>query len=466
MKFISIYWIMALSACTGLLLSMACATSSIDPELSRQDVDLAILGSSIRVSGQPNPVMDPTGDEQPVTGNTLSLEEAVRAVLLENPSLKASFAEFESRLLKIPQVTSLPDPMFKYTQFIEEVQTRAGEQQFIVGLSQKFPWFGKLTLRGRIADAEAQTSLESYRTRVLDVIHEVNLTWHNLIYEHSAHAIKQAERAYIGQSLETASAAYAAGIKTRQAVLKAQTELSRVENELLGFPPRIDALNAALRRLMNRKEDSGPLHPIEVPLVLLELKETDLLSTAMSNRPELNEMDLKIGKTRQQLELAEKDYRPDFTIGAGYIGIADRPDGVSLSDEGEDAWNLSLAFNIPIPNARRRAQLAEAKKNREVAGQLKESISNNIRENIGSNLSRLHSLERQINIFNDSLLPLSQESFETSNAEYISGAGSFLDLLDAERTLLRTQLSCLAVIRDYRVVVSNLERATGSRIIH
>ena len=104
------------------------------------------------------------------------LEQAIKQALHSNPELLAAYSEFEAKLKEIPQVTSLPDPMFSYTQFVEEVQTRTGEQDFILGLSQKFPWFGKLALKGKLKDAEARMALEEYRAAMLNVIQQVSKT--------------------------------------------------------------------------------------------------------------------------------------------------------------------------------------------------------------------------------------------------------------------------------------------------
>src|SRR5690606_3838110 len=60
---------------------------------------------------------------------------------------------WKATLERIPQVTSLDDPMFSYGQFVLSETQRAK-----VAFSQKFPWFGTLKARENQAAAEAEAT--------------------------------------------------------------------------------------------------------------------------------------------------------------------------------------------------------------------------------------------------------------------------------------------------------------------
>lgn len=107
------------------------------------------------------------------TDGTLTLELAVETAFINNPSLQADFAAFEAAAQDVPRASSLMDPRVSYTQFVEGVQTRVGEQQFVAGVSQMFPWFGKLRLQGDVARTKAMQSLQSYRASMLIVRQQV-----------------------------------------------------------------------------------------------------------------------------------------------------------------------------------------------------------------------------------------------------------------------------------------------------
>ena len=58
-------------------------------------------------------------------------------------------------------MTALPDPMVTFTQAIRSVETRVGPQDNAVMLSQAFPWFGKLDLKGQMAVKAAAAAAEA-----------------------------------------------------------------------------------------------------------------------------------------------------------------------------------------------------------------------------------------------------------------------------------------------------------------
>ena len=131
-------------------------------------------------------------------------------------------------------------------------------------------------------------------------------------------------------------------------------------------------------------------------------------------------------------------------------------------DEGDDAWSVSLGFNIPIPNARRRAQLKEAELREEEQRHRRDAAEHRIREGVEGAIARLRSIESQLIVYEDSLIPLAGEAFQTSQALYRTGQSTYLDLLDAQHTMISTQRRFLAAQRDYMLALADLERVVGA----
>jgi len=86
------------------------------------------------------------------------LSDYLAYAALNNPGLEAAFNRFKAAIDQVTQVKSMPDPRFKYKYFIEEVETRGGTQQQSFGISQLFPWFGKLVLGGSVAAQAANAA--------------------------------------------------------------------------------------------------------------------------------------------------------------------------------------------------------------------------------------------------------------------------------------------------------------------
>ena len=66
-------------------------------------------------------------------------------------------------LARLPQVSALPDPEFNITQYVRSPETRVGPQTTMLSISQRFPWFGKLSDQEGIAAKQAAVVREHHR---------------------------------------------------------------------------------------------------------------------------------------------------------------------------------------------------------------------------------------------------------------------------------------------------------------
>jgi outer membrane protein TolC len=90
----------------------------------------------------------------------LSAEALIEQVLARNPSLAQMVAAWQAASARYPQVTSLEDPMFAATVGPGTIASDDAGVEFAYRLeiSQKFPFRGKLKLRGENALAEASAA--------------------------------------------------------------------------------------------------------------------------------------------------------------------------------------------------------------------------------------------------------------------------------------------------------------------
>ena len=98
------------------------------------------------------------------------------------------------RSKEFPKWIPLPDLKFSFTQAIRSVETRVGPQRNAFTLSQAFPWFGKLDLRGQVALQEALAARELYGARQQEVILQVKRSYYELAYLDQSLTITREER--------------------------------------------------------------------------------------------------------------------------------------------------------------------------------------------------------------------------------------------------------------------------------
>lgn len=112
-------------------------------------------------------------DKAPSTGMNLelSVQEFVEEVLARNPSLAQMVAAWQAASARYPQVRSLDDPTFTGVIAPASFGSNAVEAGYRVELSQRFPFPGKLRLRGQAALAEAGAAgndVEDMRVQLIE----------------------------------------------------------------------------------------------------------------------------------------------------------------------------------------------------------------------------------------------------------------------------------------------------------
>ncbi len=411
------------------------------------------------------------GSDDPVTSDYFvdnpQLGEYIERSLTHHPGLQEVLARYRAALQKAPQVDSLPDPMLNFTQFVRSVETRVGPQVNIVNLSQKFPWFGKLDLQGQIAIKQAVVDYQQYRALERDLIAQVKAAYYELLYVDRALRITAEEQSLHDHYEKLAQSRYASGDGLQQGVIKIQTELTKLVDRTKLLTLQRGSVIAQLNTLMDRPPESAIAvsDTSQLPKVSLNLEE--LYHLGEFHRPELKASMARIEKSERAVALEKKSYWPDVTVGAGFINVQGREDAAGIAqpppDNGKNAFNFSVGINIPIWRDKYRAGVVEAAENLIASKKNYANIRNNIKLSILDQVLRLQTLEEQIGLYRDVLIPQAEESLKSTESAYETGQVKVLDLLDSERLLLSSRLMQERYRIDYLKALSELERAVGTR---
>jgi outer membrane protein TolC len=364
---------------------------------------------------------------------------------------------------RIPQVTALPDPRVSYRYYLEEVETRVGPQQHAFGLSQTFPWFGKLGLQGEVASSAAEAVRERFEAKkdvlVAEVI-DAYLEYYNL---GRAITVVRGNRDLVQHLERVARTRYSAGAANHPDVLRAQVELGTLENQLSSLEDRSGPLQARLNASLNRPQSVAIPFPFDAKVVPLGADDEEVLSLIASSNPELRGLQHEMASAQAAAERAEKDFYPDLTFGVDYIATGDaRMSGVNGS--GDDAVMAGLSFNIPVSNGKYHAAVREAEARRMSAALRRDDLMNKFQAEAAKALFRLRDAERQIDLYKNALLPKAKEALTTTQSAYSSGNATFTDVVDAQRVLLSFELSYARSITDHGQWRAVLERLVGQAL--
>ena len=291
--------------------------------------------------------------------------------------------------------------------------------------------------------------------------------FYDLGYVDRAVKISQEDQSLLEHYENLAQIRYTAGQGLQQAVIKIQAEITQVINRLKILDQQRVSLVARLNTLMDRPpEESLPLvRRLSLPQLTLHLEE--LYNLGEQNRPELKATMAQIEKSEQSIELAKKDYWPNVILGAGMINIGEREDPAGLLlpplDNGKNAYSFSVGINIPIHRDKYNAGVLEATEALIANRKQYLNIRNEMEFSIRDQVIRIETLREQVNLFEQVLIPQSEEVLRSTESAYETGQLGALDLLDSERVLLELRLINARYYTDYLQALANLERAIGTR---
>ena len=397
-----------------------------------------------------------------VPGNAsgmFDLRELLKEAAERNPEIIAAKNKWQSAKDIIGARGALPDPQLSFNQYVESVETRVGPIKRAYGLKQKLPFYGKRGLKAEIATKEAEALKASYETVRQEVVRRIKIAYYDLFYLNRIIDITDNEKQILKRFEQIAMIKYETGKGSQQNILKIQVEISRLEDRLLTLVNRKETVEARLNTLLDRPSDHAVKKPVQPELRDFFYIKQELIRMARDHRPELKMGDAWIEKSDRALILAKKDYYPDLTIGANYIEIDDGP--LMVSDNGQDAFNVVFSINIPLWRKKLSSQVQSATKMVTAQKNTYKSILNQTLFEIEDNLFKIETARETTNLYRNVLIPQAEQSLESAEVGYITGVVNFLDLLDAERVLLKIQFGYWKSYTDYVKRIADMERAVG-----
>ncbi len=394
----------------------------------------------------------------PDSVDMLSPSQLVAAVLQANPRLEIAQATWQSSIVRIEQETALDDPQFQYSFAPLSIDSQKADGQALdfgqrFEISQKIPFPGKLTLRGRAAEYLAKTKQQDISTLRLLLATQTKSLFADWYFIHQALAINQRNQTLLKEFRDIALSQYSTGQTSKQDVLRAEVEQALLKHQIIVLQRQRKTILAQLNTLLNRPVES----PLSWPQKLAEISDlpdfAQLQIRALQSRPELKASEANINAHKTRTDLAALAYYPDLKLSAGYN---------SLWDNEDKRFNIGLSINIPLDQSKRRSAEQEAKASRQLAHWQKIDLEAKIKEELSVAYAHVEESLHVLRLYRQQLSPLAVDNMAAAKADYQSGKGDFLTLISSEKNTLQTQLQTEQALADVHRRFAELERAVGS----
>jgi outer membrane protein TolC len=398
----------------------------------------------------------------------LTLQAAIELAVQDNPDLAQMQARAKAMAAIPSQEGTLPDPKISFNAMSLPVNTFNIRQedmtQLGVGVSQEIPFLGKLALREQAAQFEAEAATLNATEVRQRLLGEVKSTWWLIFYLDRAITVHSGKHALLKQFVEIARTKYEVGEGLQSDVLMAQLELSKLLDEMLMLNSTRRKAVASLNALLNKPANSVIQLPETVALQLPTLKqENQLYQVAENSRAILDSNRQTIHAAESRLELAKKDYLPDFTVDASYGARANMPDGNRRSD----LLSMSLSMNVPIFTAQKQAKAVDQRASELM--QQKYALQdewNKTRLQITEAYTDYQRAKEQFVLYDTGIVPQARQTVVSMLAAYQVNKVDFLSLVRSQITLFEYETQYWKTFAEANQALAQLTATVGQEEIY
>jgi cobalt-zinc-cadmium efflux system outer membrane protein len=388
------------------------------------------------------------------------LDDYVSIALRDNPGIHRAVRQVQVLGYQVPQVTSLDDPMINLIPPTGDMlETAAGMMDAAVGVSQKLPFPGKLSARGRIVEDAVRMALANLADTRIATVAQVQKAYYSYYLADVSIQITQQSEQLLRQIHDVAAARYKAGAATQQDVLRAEVELYGLQNELITLEQQRATARALLNTLMNRAADAPLPAPGAFELARVEWKLPQAMQQAAKSNPRLTRLQAQIERDLETVKLARLNYFPDLTVGYTYTFISSS--GISPVRTGDDAWNLAFGVNLPIWWQRLRARVLEGNAQTLASVEEYDDLRNRLFFELQDTLVKIDTQYRQAVLLRDLIVPRAWQAVTVSTSSYQAGSLEFTALIDNWRKWLDFSLGYQRALAELEQRFADLQQLIG-----
>jgi cobalt-zinc-cadmium efflux system outer membrane protein len=377
-----------------------------------------------------------------------------------NPQIQAARHSVEAAREVPSQVSTLPD-LQAVLQHVSVGSPRpfAGysNSDFAylgLGFSQDIPYPGKLRLRGEIARKDADVAQQRYESIRRAIQSQLKSAYVQLSYLTKRIAILNGDGELLRQVEQATEVRYRSGMGSQQEVLQAQIERTKLLREITMNQLEAGKTQAKLKQLLNRSQSAPDIgtEPLSETATIQTYDE--LLNAAKANNPEIAGSKEMIARQGLQVDLAKKDFYPDFNL--QYMW--QRTDPAQF----RAYYMFTLGVRIPIYRSRRQQpELAQARADQDRARSESETQTQQIAFALRQEFLTQEKSAELLKIYREGLIPQAHAELQAGMAAYQSNRQDFQALLASFLDVLKLDGEYWQTLAEHETAWARIEEMTG-----
>jgi outer membrane protein TolC len=360
-----------------------------------------------------------------------SLDDLVNYALLVNPDLEQKYWEWRSAIEQIPQDGTQPTNLVLFAGVPIERGSTSFKRTTVTVANDPMAdiqWPDKPTTAARRALEMAKAAGQRFQKARYDLRAKVLSAWYDYGLTSELIRLEQENNQLLQTTVTITDARNRAGAAGQHDLLKARNEVDLSKNDIANMQSQLPAQRAALNALLNRESSAALPLPSTLPATeALKQADDQILELAARQNPQLISLAQEIRGKQEGLKLARLQYLPDVSLSAG-------------TDLAGISQNLMGMITVPLLRHEAiDAAVRQAEANLRAADAMRRQSANDLKAQIIMDLTTLRDADRQLELFDKTILPRTRQIVTVTRSAYEAGRASMLDLLDSQRSLISIQ---------------------------
>ncbi|MBL9030264.1 MAG: TolC family protein [Phycisphaerae bacterium] len=387
---------------------------------------IPIASDVVRVTPGP----DHSTVQLPASG-PISLADLFAVAEAKNPDLAASRSEVGIAAGALWQASLYPNPRVDVAS--EDISWRDGfaDAKTTVGFTQPFILGDRRRAAVAATTAERAARLAAVEARRRSLFGDIAVEYARLVARREQQRLYAELRQLADRTLSAAQTRFEARAAPETDVIRPRVEVYRIDAALGRLAQEQRASVKQLGLLLGGVEVDAARLDGAVPLTPGSLDAEVLEAAVRGGHPTLLVADKEIEAAEARLERERAERTPDLDVrvAAGYRGESD--DGIV---------EVGAGMTIPLWDARE-GSILSARFALMQARQQRMATENDLLGRLAAALGEYEAAKAQLDTFRDKIVPDAQRAFEQTTEGYRAGRSSFLDLLDAQRTVTEARVT-------------------------
>lgn len=376
--------------------------------------------------------------------SALNLTQAEKLALNDDPMVNSYLAS--SRAFEEESIAdnTLPDPKLRLGMFNLPIDTFSITQepttQLRLGVQQAFPKGDSLEYKQQRSRWLSKSSLAQADDENLKIIRDLRESYLNLYYEIEAEKVINDSRSLFESLVKITEAHYAAGRVKQQDVLRADLELSRLDDRQVKILGMQDEYRAMLAQWIGESayeaiDDKFPALP--------DLPEVIDINTMLTTHPAIDMETSKVSASESMISMAKQNYSPGVNAFVEYRKrFGDNPNGSDRAD----MLAAMITLDIPLFTAKRQdKQVAAAIEKSTAAKYQRDNKLRVLKRMFDKDQAAYERLGEREKLYSEKLTLSAKNNAKASLRAYQSGVTEFTTLMRSRITELNVKLAELRV---------------------